>query len=360
MFFRISIKIITFKHLRFVNVMRWFIFIAILRVEKSSIFMNRCQKLIPSSMNLDHNIFLRLVEPENTPKGLVLFLHGANLGSICFDVPCHEGQTWLEYMASRGLVAAALDYRGYSRSSRFAEMDMPMEQSNPLATHKEAVQDTLDVIQNLQSIFGNLPITLVGFSWGSVIAGYIAQYHPRLVQKLIVLGGIYSCRNPRWEGCLEPTNPSQLNPSIGGYRILPKEALCNALWDAETPGDDKNIWRDPQIVEILLNDVLNCDKAWAEKVNMPARIRVPSGILQDVCAIYNGHPIYEASQVFQPTLIIRGDHDIASLSQDMEQLRARLGSTQKELMTIENATHYVCLEKKYIVVWQAAADFILA
>jgi pimeloyl-ACP methyl ester carboxylesterase len=321
--------------------------------------MNRCEKLIPSSINPHHNIFVRLVEPESTPKGLVLFLHGANLGSICFDVPCHEGQTWLEYMASRGLVAAALDYRGYSRSSRFAEMDLPMEQSKYLATHKEAVQDTLDVIQNLQSTFGNLPMTLVGFSWGSVIAGYVAQHHPHLVQRLIVLGGIYSCRNPRWEGCLDPKNPSQLNPNIGGYRILSKEALCNALWDAETPGNDKNIWRDPQIVEMLLEDVLNCDKDWAEKANMPGHIRVPSGILQDVCAIYSGRPIYEASQVFQPTLIIRGDHDIASLPQDMEQLRAKLGSSQKEFLTIENATHYACLEKRAIDIWKSAADFIL-
>lgn len=314
---------------------------------------------VTSTQNQAHSIFVRVAKPQGTPKGLMVFAHGANLSSLCFDLPCYKGQTWLEYAAHHGLYACALDYRGYGRSSRYGGMDGPPQSCKPLGTHHDATQDVLDVINHVHLIYPGLPLTLVGYSWGSGIAGYMAQYASDRVSKLVLLGAVYAYPHPEWESCFDLANPGALHPNLGSYRVLAASQLTR-LWDREIPGPDKAAWRDSAIVDALVNDALECDKTWAQQVGKEGHIRVPTGVLVDACRVHYRQPLYDAAQVKQPALIMRGDHDTASLMEDMAGLLQQLGTPDKAMLTIQGATHYGMLERCAIDFWQPAIAFALA
>lgn len=312
---------------------------------------------IESTKDLSGSIYLRYVLPKEAPKSVVLFAHGANIGSLCFDVPSYEKQTWLEYMASRGMAAFALDYRGYGQSSRPKAMDMPPEKNPPLITNEDATQDVLDVLDYISKLYPNLPINYVGFSWGTTMGGIITERFPTLINKMVMIGSVSSFPNQRWEMVLNREDVGYIHKEIGAYRLLSAHDVGD-LWNVETPGPNKNIWRDPEIFNQIVSETIVADSVWALKNEKEGYMRAPCGILLDVAHIYYNRPLYNAFRVKAPCLILRGDHDIACHADDAQQLLLRLGSAEKSLITFGNATHYGFMERNCLRYWKATADFI--
>lgn len=302
------------------------------------------------------SIAARVKESVIHPKGVILLLHGATLPSIIFDLPCTEGKlTMMEYLAMQGYVVYSLDYRGYGDSSKPTEMDDSAMKGSPLITHKDAVQDVLDVVQLIKSRHSNLPIILCGFSWGSSISGYLAT-HTDWVHKLILLGPVYSYPNPQWQELADPNDPTKLNPGIKGYRLAARERWCG-LWERELRSHDAFSWREPEILELLLSYIEKTDIEWAERTNNKGYIRIPTGVLADALQTYNQKPIYDATQIKCPTFVLRGENDTASLSADVDGLMSKL-TCPKRSLDIPNATHYGILEKQSIRFFKAMMDFI--
>jgi len=311
---------------------------------------------ISSSACSFSKIAVRVCLPVEQPKAVVLILHGATLPSIIFDLPGSPNQpSMMSYLAANEYAAYSLDYRGYGHSSKPAEMDDPQMRGAPLITHHDAAFDVNDVVQLIKAQHPNAPIILCGFSWGSSISGYIATRND-WVSKLILLGPVYSYPNPQWQELADPKNPTKLIPGIRSYRIASRERWCG-LWERELKNSHAMQWRDQVTLQALLDDIETTDADWAKRTNNEKCIRIPTGVLVDALQTYNQTPIYDASKIQCPTLVLRGEEDTASLSADADGLMAALGGPKKRI-DIENSTHYGILEKKAERFFEAIVDFI--
>ncbi len=309
---------------------------------------------LQSSADVNCKIAVRSGLPKIQAESVVLILHGATLPSIIFDLAVFEGHSMLSYIAENGIAAYSLDYRGYGLSSKPIEMDSPPVAGNLLITHIDAVVDVHDVLKFINEQHPGKPIVFCGFSWGSTIAGYIAST-TNLAKKLILLGPVYSYKNPQWLELANPNDNTNLNPAIKNYRIALRERWCG-LWDREL-ASNQIFWRDPKVLEELLNHVEKSDSNWANLTGKIGCIRIPTGVLADALRVYNQNPIYDASKITCPTLVLRGDHDSASLAADVSGIINTL-TCHKQLINVDNATHYGILERGAGRFFKAIIDFI--
>ena len=311
---------------------------------------------ISSSACLISKIAVRVRLPAVQPKAVVLLLHGATLPSIIFDLPGSPNQlSMMSYLAANEYAAYSLDYRGYGHSSKPVEMDDPQMKGPPLITHYDATFDVNDVVQLIKDRHPNVPVILCGFSWGSSISGYITARN-NWVSKLILLGPVYSCANPQWKELADPKNPTKLNPGIKSYRIASRERWCG-LWERELKSNNAMQWQDQATLRALLDDIETTDADWAKRTKNEKCIRIPTGVLVDALQTYNQTPIYDASKIQCPTLVLRGEQDTASLSADADGLMAALGGPKKRI-DIANSSHYGILEKRAELFFEAIVDFI--
>jgi len=293
---------------------------------------------LQSSADQNCKLAVRACLPTTPAETVILLLHGATLPSVIFDIAVADGQSMLSYLADHGLAVYALDYRGYGLSSKPESMDDPTMAGAPLINHLDAAVDVHDVIKFIKQQHGDIPLILCGFSWGSGIAGYIAST-TNFPTKLILLGPVYSHKNPQWIDLVDPNDATKLNPSIKSYRIASRNHWCS-LWDREVAGKD---WRDQNVLETLLEQIEDSDRAWAIKASKSGCIRIPTGVLADACRVYNQNPIYNAAKIACPTFVLRGEQDTASTSLDMVELLNHL-TCPKYHVDIANASHYGILE----------------
>ena len=310
---------------------------------------------IQSSVDKNCKIAVRSCMPKSEIKSVMLVLHGAVLPSIIFDLPVN-GQSMLSYMASSGIAVYTLDYRGYGLSSKPLEMDDLAMAGPPLINHVDATCDVLDVLSFINQRHGGSHKVFCGFSWGSTIAGHIAAT-TNLVEKLILLGPVYSYKNPQWAELADPNDTSKLNPSIKSYRIVGRERWCG-LWSHELKVSNGMHWRDPTILKELLSNIEASDSTWAKENGRDGCIRIPTGVLSDALRVYNQNPIYNASKIQCPTLVIRGKYDTASLDTDVSGLMNTL-TCHKKRIDISNSTHYGILENDAARFFEEIMQFAL-
>lgn len=307
---------------------------------------------IQSSADQNCKLYVRELAPE-TPKAIAIVLHGATLSSIIFDLKVTE-HSMLGFLAAQGFATYSLDYRGYGNSSKPAAMNDPEMKSTPLIDHSDAHADVMDLIRYTQSIYPNLPINLVGFSWGSNISGFTSLKTE--INKLILLGPVYSYANPSWRELGDASDVMQLNKSIKSYRIVSR-VRWHKPWDVEIPFTDKSVWRDPKLLELLCDEIEATDADWAKATGNQGTIRIPTGVLSDAHRVYTRRPIYDASKITCPTLILRGEQDSASQNEDMQGLFAKL-QCPKQRIDIPNSSHYGILEKGADRFFEVIGEFL--
>src|SRR6202000_1378923 len=90
-------------------------------------------RLEPSRGHTTPNMYVRNKRRADlaafTPERTLLIVHGSTYPAHTgFDLPL-GGQSWMEFIASRGYDVYCLDLRGYGRSTRPKEMDEPADQN---------------------------------------------------------------------------------------------------------------------------------------------------------------------------------------------------------------------------------------
>jgi len=264
-------------------------------------------------------------------------------------------------MVRHGWVVFMFDVRNYGGSSREPAMSQPALANRPLSRSYLAVRDIASVLDYIRAKHGVDRVSLVGWSWGAMTAGYYTSLHSERVRKLVMYAPIYNypehptrgagskLQNKRrpWEFAYE---------TMGAYR-LSTAADTQAYWDGQIPTADKSQFRDQAVVDAFNAAVLVTDPTSGTR--SPPSIRAPNGCLEDDFLAATGRPFWSASSIYVPVLVIAGEFDSDSFPIDREGLMRDLtNAAVKRSVTIKNASHLLLFEKARFELFETVVAFL--
>lgn len=238
------------------------------------------------------SIFTRSWQPEETPRGVVVIVHGFN---------SHSGQyLWTaEQFTKKGLAVYALDLRGRGRSEgeRF---------------YVEKIEDFTDdvetLVQQAKSENPGLPVFMLGHSAGGITACIYALDHQDEIDGLICESFAY-----------ELPVPDIVLTFLKGLSYITPHTHVFSL-------NNKDFSRDEKVVEEMNNDILikgESQPAQTAKVLLNAAERLTE----------------EFPNITLPVLIIHGTEDKATKPSGSQHFYERAGSNDKTLKLYEGHFH---------------------
>ncbi|HZX97347.1 MAG TPA: alpha/beta hydrolase [Myxococcales bacterium] len=296
-------------------------------------------------------LFVREKKAEGaraTDENTVLFVHGATFPSTPdFDLQFKD-YSWADRLASQGYVVYMFDKRNYGFSTREKAMDEPPAANKPLSRSYLVIRDIAAVVDHIRAKNKIARVTLIGWSWGAMTAGYYSSLYPEKVQKLVLYAPLYEntlhTNLGAGSGLQDKRHPSQFNPAMGAYRLGTGDAN-NKRWDGEIPVPNKDEYRDPAVQEAFNQAALATDPT--SNTRTPPALRAPNGVLEDSFYQATGRRIWNAASITAPTLVIAGEDDTWSFVHDREGLMRDLSNAaSKKLVLIPHATHFVLFEKQ--------------
>ena len=230
-------------------------------------------------------------------------------------------------------------------------MAEPPEKNEPFARAEDVVRDVADAVDFILERTGADKVNLIGWSWGAVTTGMYTAANNDTVERLVLYGPIYSEEDPGYvENMADPGDPDRLK-AIGAYRTV-SAVGARERWEEQIVPDDKDAWREEDVFQAWFDALLATEPEGAEAV------RAPNGVLVDIWEISHARPIYDASLIRVPTLVIRGVADQNSTHEDAFGLFEKLGAEDKLYVVIGNGTHFVSLEKQAPLLIQEVQAFL--
>lgn len=300
-------------------------------------------------------LHLHEVAPAEGASRAVLLIHGATLSGYIFDPPS-PAPSWQARLAARGWASYALDARGFGRSTRPVTGDAGFDQRRPFGRAVEGIPDVVDALHFVRARHDNADITLVGFSWGTILAGCFAAAFPDAAGRLILYAPVYAEPNSGWiDKLCDPRNRSTFNPAFGAYRWTTAQDL-RERWDADIPVTDKKAWRAPEVLEAMFEGALASEPLSCNRT--PPAFSSPNGPFEDLFYACSGQPLYDASAIRIPTLIVRGDSDTTATDSDARRLLRDLGSRIKRYRTVSQGSHFVSFERSAPLLHEVCEKFL--
>jgi pimeloyl-ACP methyl ester carboxylesterase len=309
-------------------------------------------------------LFVRSKMAEGTKRftddNVVLFVHGATFPSTPdFDL-AYQDYSWADWMVRHGYVVYMFDKRNYGGSTREKAMDRPAAETPPLSRSYLVIRDLGAVVDHIRAKHKVDRVTLIGWSWGAMTAGYYTSLHSEKVRKLVLYAPLYAYpQHPNLgpgSGLQDKRNPDAFNPKMGGYRLV-TAAANQARWDGEIPVEDKSQYRDQAVVDAFNAQALATDPTSGTR--NPPSLRAPNGVLEDSFLQATGRRIWNASSIQVPTLVIAGEYDTWSYPADREGLMRDLTHAPvKKSVLIREATHFVLFEKKRFEFFEEILSFL--
>ena len=309
-------------------------------------------------------LFVRSKMAEGTRQvsadQVVLFVHGATFPSTPdFDLS-YKDYSWADWMVRHGYVVYMFDKRNYGGSTREAAMDQPAAQHLPLSRSYLVIRDLGAVVDHIRAKHKIDQVTLIGWSWGAMTAGYFASLHPEKVRKLVLYAPLYAyplhTNLGPGSGLQDKRHPSEFNSKLGAYRIV-TGAQNQARWDGEIPVADKTQYREQAVVDAFNAEALATDPT--SGTHDPPALRAPNGVLEDSFMQATGRRVWNAASITSPTLVIAGEYDTWSFPADREGLMQDLGhAAVKKSVLIKDATHFMLFERKRFEFFEAVLAFL--
>jgi pimeloyl-ACP methyl ester carboxylesterase len=299
------------------------------------------------------DIFVRNKRPSSltafTPERTLLFVHGSTYPAHTgFDAPL-GGQSWMEYIASRGYDVYCLDIRGYGRSTRPKEMDEKPEANPPIVRTPNAVTDITAVLNAILRRRNIPKLNLLGWSWGCSLMAITAIQNPGKVARLMLYA-------PGWLR----TTPSLLNAGpglLGAYRTVTREQ-AKARWLNGVPQHKKDTLIPGGWFEQWADATYATDP-WGAKQSPPV-VRAPNGTVADTQEYWSsGKTLYDPAQITVPTLIAIGEWDRdtpPTMAQAIFPLM--VNSPGKRLVMLAEGTHHMMLERNRLELFKAVQSFL--
>lgn len=282
-----------------------------------------------------------------TNENIVLFIHGATFPSTPdFDLR-YQDYSWADWMIDHGYVVYMFDKRNYGFSTREKAMDEPPAKNKPVSRSYLVIRDIGAVVDHIRAKHGMSKVSLIGWSWGAMTAGYYASLHSEKVNKLVMFAPAYAftlhTNLGPGSGLQNKRRPYEFNYGVGAYRYGSAQAN-QGRWDGEIPVKDKSEYREQGVVDAFAQEALATDPTSGSR--KPPSLRAPNGVLEDTYMQATGRRIWSASSIYVPTLVIAGEYDTWSFPEDREGLMRDLTNAPvKKHVLIKNSTHFVLFEK---------------
>jgi len=295
-----------------------------------------------------------------TDGNVILFLHGATSPSTCdFDLG-YKDYSWADWLVKKGHVVYMGDYRNYGGSTREAAMDEPASQSKPLTRSYLALRDVEAMVNAIKARRNIKQVTLIGWSWGAMMAGYYSSLHSENVHKLVLYAPLYNFNDHTNLGpgsaLQNKRKPYEFNFAMGGYRLA-SEAANTGRWNGEIPVDNKDEYRESAVPVEFWKACLATDPTSNSRT--PASLRAPNGVLEDSFCQATGRPLWNAANIYAPTLVIGGNFDTWSYPEDRAGLmRDLVHAPVKKDILVTDATHFVLFEKKRFEFFEQVLKFL--
>lgn len=306
---------------------------------------------IPSA-DADIRIYVRNTRPESlstfSGERTLLFVHGATYpAETMFDLKI-DGLSWMDSIARHGYDVYLMDVRGFGRSTRPPEMDRPAAEHPPVVTTDDGVTDFGAVVDHIRTRRGVPRLNLMGWSWGTTIAGAYAARNPDRVERLVMYAPLWLRRDP---GGLRVPGP------MGAYRTVTLEAATRRWLNAVAPVRHQDLVP-PGVIESWWAANMEADPVGA-RMNPPV-VRAPNGLLADGAKYWEADTrYYDPAAVRAPVLMVVGDWDVDTPAYMAQAILTRLtGSTRKRLVIIGEATHHLMLERNRLQMFREVQSFL--
>lgn len=299
-------------------------------------------------------IFVRNKRPQGgaapRPERTLLFVHGATYPAhTSFDLPL-GGLSWMDYIAGRGFDVWCMDVRGYGRSTRPPEMAQPPEANPPIVRGDAAVADLAAVAEFIRER-RNLPrIVVMGWSWGTTLAGRYAAENPELVERVVLFAPLWT-----FEGT--GARPLGADLQLGAYRTV-TQAQARERWLNGVPENRREGLIPPGWFEHWAGVTWATDPEGMRR--NPSVLRAPNGVLQDVREFWQANrPWYDPARISAPTLLVVGEWDRDTPPAMATTLFPLLtNSPGKRLVMLGEGTHTMMMERSRGALFQAVQVFL--
>lgn len=283
-----------------------------------------------------------------TSGRIVLFVHGATFPSeSTFDLPL-DGMSWMDFIARAGYDVYLVDIRGYGGSTRPVAGSASAGAAGPIATLAEAMDDVDAAVEFIRRRRNVDRIQLIGWSWGTAVAGRYAATHGHKVDRLVLYA-------PLWQRRAAPLSTRGVDLKVP-YRHV-DVAKAKARWLAGVAQDKQEQliprgWFEAWVTASLATD------PWGSKQTPPV-MRAPNGVFADLQAPGEWVPPYDPAAVKAPTLLVKGEWDADTPSYMAQTLFPLLVNVPwKQYVEIGEGTHSVMLERNRMQLFRAVQDFL--
>jgi pimeloyl-ACP methyl ester carboxylesterase len=298
-------------------------------------------------------IFVRNKRPANMnsfrPERTVLFVHGATYPAhAAFDLKL-DGQSWMDYIASRGYDVYLLDVRGYGKSTRPKEMAEDAKNNPPIVRGDTAVKDIGTVVDFVLAR-RNIPrLNLLGWSWGTTLMATYTTQNPGKVERLALYAPSWIRQTPS----LVQTGPGP----TPAYRTVRRDAALGR-WLTGVPEDKKAALIPAGWFDAWADATFASDPDGA-KQNPPV-LRAPNGVVQDGAEFHGaGKPYYDPAKITVPTLLVLGEWDRDTPPYMAQTLFPLLvNAPGKRFVMLAEGTHTIMMEKNRLELFKAVQGFL--
>ena len=341
-------------------------FVSLVLATVSSVVAQEAVKIVSQDYHIDAvdpgiKLFVRMKMAEGNRTfnndNIVLFVHGATWPSTPdFDLQ-YKDYSWADWMVRHGYVVYMFDIRNYGFSTREKAMDQPAAENRPVSRSYLAIRDIGALVDHIRTKHYVDKITLIGWSWGAMTAGYYASLHSEKINKLVMYAPLYDFPlHPLWgpgSNLQNKRKPYEFDYSRGAYRLSANQAW----WDSQIPVQDKSQYREQAVSDAFNAATLATDPTSGSR--NPPSLRAPNGVLEDNFMQATGRPLWNASSIYVPTLVIAGEYDAHSFVEDREGLMRDLtNAPAKKHVTIPDATHFAIFEKHRFELFNEVLSFL--
>jgi len=251
---------------------------------------------------------------------VVLLAHGAGTpGSVAFDLqvaePSATPYSLMDYLARRGFDVFAIDYQNYGRSDR--------HECGLCVTTQAAARDVDAAVDHIRKLRGVDNVHLLGWSWGTTVAGLYTMQQPEKVKRLVMYA-----------------------PPV---HTGPQGQVPTAEFRTVTPDNSRGLFEAPATD-------LAAMEAWVKAVDQWGP-KAPNGVFLD---LNSKMPITDPKKIGAPTMIILGDLDrLTPINQaNLPGYFAALPNTDKQLIIIPRAGHALMVQKQRLRFYEEVAKWL--